>query len=372
MSLQILVNMKQIISIILLLLIPLSIYSQIGSDYYVTDTATVIGVRILDYGNKSNCQFFYVQEEGEKVQFFPDKIREYGLDNNRIYISKQLYVDNKLQYVFVEKISSGKIPLYYYRGKSELFLMETDSAYFVDISKKEGKKATYKLRLKEITGDCPSAADAANFTRYNKKSMMRFMNWYEKCEARPFPHFRYGIRAGYQLYNLLDPPQSLDPFNIKYAGTFSFGLFMDAPIKMSDFSLNIGINYYHRGYTYNHLTPEVDYDFVANMSSLAMPVLVRYSFPTMKYRFFLQSGAIAEYNFNKDAYVYESFIYGRNISISRTKAFTIDDARFGFSLGAGFEYRLTRRNYLFLELSMNHLYGYMKNRDILFTIGLNI
>ena len=364
--------MKQIFSVIFLLLTPLGMYAQIGSDYYITDTATIIGVKILDYGNKSNCQFFYVQEEENKVQFFPDKIREYGFDNNRVYVSKQLYIDNKLQHVFIEKLTNGKKPLYYYRGNSELFLMETDSAYFVALPKKEKNKKTYKQRLKEITDDCPDADDAANFTGYNKKSLKRFLDWYDKCESRPFPHFRYGIRAGYQLYHLLAPPQSLKQFDFKYGGTFSLGLFMDAPVLKSDFLLNLGVNYSHRGYSYNNLKSDINYDFVANMSSLAMPVLVRYSFPTMKYRFFMQSGGIVEYNFNKDAYIYESAIYGNFINISRTEAYNIDEVRFGFSFGAGLEYRITRRNYLFLELSVNQLYGNIKNRDILFTIGLNI
>ena len=352
----------------------MGMYCQTGfEDYYITDTDTVVGVKILDYGNKSNCHSFYVEEENGKVQFFPDKVKEYGCGSNRVYLSKILYIDNTVKRVFIEKLTDGKMSVYYYRGKSDLFIVEKDSSVFVAVPKKEdNKKSTYKLRLKEITDDCPDVADVANFIGYNKKSFTQFAQWYERCESRPYPHFRFGIRAGYELYHLLDPPPSLKQFHIQYGGTFSLGLFMDAPVKMSNFSVNMGINYARYGYSYHHPANNMDDDFVANLSSFTAPVLVRYSFPSNTYRFFVQSGGIVEYNFNKDAYLYETYINGNVINISRKEAFIIDDVRFGFSIGAGAEYRVTTRNFLFLEISLHQKYGNMKNSDILFTIGLNI
>lgn len=364
--------MKQIISIILLLLIPLWMYGQ-WRDYFITATDTVVDVRIIDSGDKKNCQFFKVEwGENDIRQMYPDKVKEYSIGPQRVYISKLLVIDNTVKPVFVEKLTGGKIPLYYYLGKSALFFIEKDSSFLTAIPKKEGKKKTYRQQLRNIADDCPEAAEAAAFTSYSERSLTRFIDWYEKCESRPFPHFRFGITAGYGFSRLLAPPSSYEPIEMKYKGYYSLGLFMDVPLFPSDFSINAGMNYSRRGYSYNHPTQNTDYDFVANMSSVAMPVLLRYSFPADKYRFFLQSGGIAEYSFHKEAYLYQSVMNGKIINISRTDAFTIDDIRFGFSVGAGCEYRLTRRNFLFFDLSFNQLYGNIKNRGILFTSGINI
>ena len=365
---------KFIFGVFSLIFIPCSIYAQEGTGYYKTDTETVVGVTIPDLGNKKNCQFFYVILAFDSVKFFPNQVREYGFDHERVYVSQILNIDNQVKPVFVEKLTHGKKSLYYYKGKTELFLIEKDSLFFEPVLKKgEDKKNIYKRRLKEIAYDCPSAVDAANFTRYNKKSMIRFTDWYEKCETRPFPHFRFGVRAGYEWFKILDPPQSIELFNVRYQATPSVGLFLDAPIFMSNFSFNLGFNYSHHGYSYNNLLSEVDYDFVANSSSLTLPILLRYSFPTNKYRFFMQPGGIFEYNFNQNAYVYESAIQGKIINLTRTIPFDFDEFRLGFSLGAGFEYRVTRRNYAFLEFSLNQMFGSnISNRNFLLTLGLNI
>jgi hypothetical protein len=261
----------------------------------------------------------------------------------------------------------GKLTLFFIKNEGKHFFIEKDSSFLIKLP-----KSTYKDQFREITEDCPEVFDAANFVGYNKKSFIRFIDRYEKCKLRPFPHFRYGVRAGYEWAQIVDPPQSLEQFDFKYEGAFTLGLFLDAPINVSDFSFNLGINYSRHGYSYSNLTQDADYDFVANLSSLKMPVLVRYSLPTNKYRFFIQSGGIVEYNFNKSAHLYQSAIRGNIITIDRQKVFEINDFRLGFSIGSGFEYKVTKRNSLFFEFSFNQLYGDMKNSNILLTVGINL
>ncbi len=363
--------------ILLSLFIPLGIYGQ-KSDYYLTDSATVVGVKLIDAGDKKNSQFISAKKGQDVVQLSPDEVREYGFADKRVYLSKKIHIDDTVRYVFLEKLIEGKVFLYYYRGKTKLFFVERNGSLLEEIPKNKGnEKSTYKAHLKKITEDCPEVANAANFVGYNKQSFMRFIDRYKECELKPFPHFRYGIKAGYEWSKIIiskgSTNQALEQFDYRYEGAFAIGLFMDLPINMSDFSLNIGINYSRQGYSYNKLYNGKDNDFVANLSSLKMPVLVRYSFPSNTCRFFMQSGGIVEYNFNKDINLYESTSKGNVITIESHQAVTkIDDYQLGFSLGAGIEYRVTTRNSLFFELSFNQLYGSIRNRNILLTIGLNI
>jgi len=358
------------IIIFCILLIPVLCFAQQG--YVEFDTISYSGVKITDQGKRLNalsCQ--WQKSKNESVHLTPYEASSYAT-GGVVYVAKDVVISGKESRFFLEKLASGNLTLFFIKNEGKHFFVEKDSSFLIEIPKnKDNEKSTYKTLLKEITADCPKVADATNFVAYNQKSMTRFFKWYDKCVQRPFPHFRYGIKAGYEWTKINVSEERLEQFNFKYGGSFTAGLFMDVPIFVSDFSLNMGINYSRHGYSYNQLTFDKDNDFVVNLSSIKMPVLLRYSLPSNKYRFFMQSGGIIEYNFS-NAHLYESTIYGNVITIERTQIHEIDDIRFGFSLGVGYEHRITTRNSLFLELSFNQLYGNMRTRDILLTIGINL
>ena len=363
--------MKKIISITCFLLAVAPCMAQ--NDYIELDTTLILNVKIIDQGKRLNAlSLLWQKGRNNEVRFTPYEARLYTI-GKKTYVAKDVEINGEENRFFLEKVASrGNLTLFFLKNEDNHFFVEKDSSFLIKIpNKKSNEKSEFKALLKEITEDCHKVADAVNFVGYNKNSLMRFIDRYEKCELRPFPHFRYGIKVGYEWSKIIVPPQSLEQFDFKYGGAFTLGLFMDAPINISDFSLNLGINYSRHGFLYNNLIHGIDYDFLANVSSLKMPILVRYSLPTNKYRFFVQSGGIIEYNFKKDAHLYESSINGNIITINRTTMYK-NDSRFGFSIGSGIEYKITTRNSLFFELCLNQLYGDMRNRDVLFTIGLNI
>jgi hypothetical protein len=391
---------KRIAKIHLLLLFSSFTATLFGqrTDYYLTDSLSFFSGSglLIDARDKGNSQFATVKSGKESIiKLSPDEVSEYGFANKRVYVSREIRIDDTTRRVFLERLTDGKISLYYYRGNSKLFFIEKDDSSLIEISKNEGnEKSTYIARLREITEDCPGMAEVADFVGYSKKSMQLFFNRYKKCELRPFPRFRYGVKAGYELSKFIypaqpkrrtyplwdgydwsqyiDSPHPLGLFDFKYEGAFTVGLFVDMPISVSDFSLNLSINYSRHGYSYNIITDNKDYDFVANLSSLKVPILVRYSLPSNKYRYFVQSGGVVEYNFNKNAHLYESNIESNTIAIEKRKIAEISDCRLGFSIGTGLEYRVTKRNSLFLELSFNQLYGDIRSRDISLTMGVNL
>ena len=366
--------------------------------YFITDSVSRVGVRLINAGEKANSQFVHINtEKNAFVRLSPDEVKEYGFDKEKgtriypnevkeygfnkekrsdkqVYVSKEIQINDKTRRIFLERLIDGEMSLYQYSGgKSKLFVLEMDSSLLIEIPKNKGnEKSTYKALLREITEDCPKVAEAINLVAYNKKSMMRFIDFYHQCELRSFPHFRYGIKTGYEWSKIIASKEILEQFDYKYERAFAIGLFMDTPIFTNDFSLNTGVNYSRHGYSYNNLISNKDYDFVANLSSLKMPVLLRYSIPSKKHRFFVQSGGIIEYNFNKNTLMYISTINGNVITIERAEIPEFNDVRVGFSLGVGYEHRVTTRNSLFFELSFNQLIGGITNRDILLTIGINL
>ena len=367
--------MKKIITIICLLQALVPCIAQ--NRFVELDTIILYGIKIYDQGERLNpfsCQW---QKSKNDEMFYstPYEINSSGFGKT-VYIAKDVEINGREGRYFLEKVNSGKLTLFYLSYKGKNFFIEKESSNLISIA---NKKSEFKEQLKEITEDCPEVADAVNFVRYNKKSMSHFVNRYEKCESRPFPHIRYGIKAGYEWNKIITPPflefhsepYILKQFDYKYESVFSFGLFTDVPILMSDFSLNFSVNYSRNKYSYNNMMFDNYYEVFIKLSSLRMPVLLRYSLPTNKYRIFFQSGVIIEHNFNKESFT---------IKDNTLKEFEIDDTRFGYSLGTGCEYRITTRNFLFFEISFNQLYDIphpvlyktLKQRNILLSIGVNL
>ena len=362
--------MKKLI-VLLLFMIPIGISGQV-KNYYTKDSIVVIGIKLIDAGSKANAQYVSI-ERG--ITLLPDDISEYGFKNTQVYVSKEISIDDTIKRVFLEKLTAGKIRLYYYEGDTKLFFVEKDGFPLVEISKNtENNKTAYKAQLMEIAEDCPAVAEVTDFVGYNKRSFTRFFNHYNKCASRPFPHIRYGIKAGYEWSKISvikeKMPHIMKSFNFDYRGALSVGLFADMPIMASDLSVNMSINYSQHKYSFDTFADDEYFDFDVNMSSLKTPVFVRYSFPTNQFRYFIQSGGLIEYNFNKSVLLYRS---GERITVEGQKTpVVINDNRFGFSLCTGLECKLTKRHSLFFELSFNQLYGDMRNKDLLLTVGINL
>jgi opacity protein-like surface antigen len=156
------------------------------------------------------------------------------------------------------------------------------------------------------------------------------------------------------------------------------------PINMSDFSLHADLNFTKSGYSYNsesynnNLSLNQNIIFLANTSSINLPVLLRYTFPYMHIKPFLNVGLIYTYNIINSTAIYTSTIYPTYIETSTIdKTSLISKSQLGFSCGTGVEYKLNNRHAVFIELRYNKLHSsssdYILNKsEFQIITGINI
>lgn len=201
------------------------------------------------------------------------------------------------------------------------------------------KRRNFNKRLGEITSDCPQLYDASKLAMYNKRSLSKLVENYNECELKPFPHFRFGVSVAYQLSKLgISTKQEaplLDQLDFEYDRAFMFGLFADQPLFMSAFSIRPEMYYSKQGFSYTKRATDEDIDFVSNVSSLIVPVLIRFSYPSNNIRPFVNVGSTFAYNFKKEYSLFQTVIGDDIIQTNLEKEESIlAEQQIGYSVGA--------------------------------------
>lgn len=342
--------------------LPFQISGQ-GS-YIEKDSATTIGIKLIDGGEKLNSKFCQVKKDGNIIQYSAIEVKEYGFEKGRVYISKDIQTnDTSIHRVFLERLINGKTSLYYYRGKGvKTYFIEKDSSLFTELAKGgESNETDFNEKLLNITSDCENISDAVKLVSYNKKSLSTLIDRYNKCELKPFPFFRYGFILGYGFTKLNPSPGNemtyLSEFDYKYDPSYILGVFIDCPIFVSYYSFHTELLYSGNGYSYTLRTGNRDYDLVINTTSLSLPLLLRYTIPSKSIRPYFELGAIYTYNLRNESTKYESIIDGSLIDvISVSEESLIPENQAGFSIGAGVQYNLSLKNILSLGLRYYNQY----------------
>ncbi len=366
----------------MIVLFPAIAFGQ--TDYYMKDTLVAVGIKLVDNGNLENSKFCQVKNKKGIIKYSPDEIDEYGFKDGRVYVSKEIQVSDSVKKFFLLRLAEGETTLYSLSGTGKKrFFIEKDSSKLFELQKfdPENDHRSFNDYLVGFSSDCPQVNDAAKLVSYNNGSLTKFIRRYNNCDGRPFPHFKYGAMLGLELTRLI--PTSVEEnaylklFDFKYDAGYSFGLFIDHPILVSDFSLHLEAYYsQHRFQLYQHSNGN-DYDFAGNLSSIKVPLMIRYTYPTNKIRPFLNAGGIFSFAIENRYSIYEATIGEGVIEIDRiNESPQFDTSQMGYTLGAGIEYKLNYRQSLFFELRTNKLYGFsgpkaLNSSEIYFTTGIN-
>jgi hypothetical protein len=367
------------LTFVILGLLSFNAFSQ--SEYFATDSMTSVGIKLIDGGDIDNSRFCQVKQGERVIRYSPREVKEFKFKDGRIYFSRNIKIDNEEKKVFLERLNEGSINLYYYKAKKEkLFLIEKDSGQLIIISQEEINNRTYKDSLNYYTKDCDNVSDALKLIKYNKRSLSKFTKQYNSCVRRPFPFIRYGLIIGYGTTRLTNSKISdavLKNAVFNTDKSFSLGLFMDVPIILSYFSLHPEIYYQKNAFSSHSVSFNSRYDIIINSTSINVPILLRYTYPLLNYRPFINFGGSFLYNFRNNNAIYTSTINDNVIEIEELKNINIySEKQFGYSLGGGIQYNLDFRKSIFVELRYNNLYGLTDetygNNSFLFIIGLNL
>lgn len=385
--------MKKTLLLLVLTAVYLTAYSQ--KDYYVSDSIYDSGFRIINQRGNKNFRQCAVIKSNLVTYFSPFDISEYGLKNGDKYFSKEIQTPDSLKKVFMQQLVEGEMTLYYYLDETNqsFFFVEKRDRLLHELSKDD-----LKNELWQLTEDCSKVKEAVYHVDYDILPLTQFVKRYNMCSQKPFPFFKYGVYLGTEIVFL--DPSSLSGYDHSYlkqldfksnAG-FTVGAFIDYPILLSDFSLKIELTYSQHNYnnhkrvkntyvdnsTYKNiiLNYEQDIDFISNVHSLKIPLLIKYTFQSVKTRPYVNAGGVFAYNFINNSSIYTTVFnkeyldpdgkFGQNPSILVSNVIEISkpinervfsNNEFGYVLGAGIDIKLNYKTYLFIECRFSQMFA---------------
>lgn len=324
----------------------------------MTDSLLTIGIKLKGGTARENAQFIIMKKEDSEIRYSAEELTEYGLKNGTVYLSRDISVSGQNDKVFLERLEHGKMTLYFYIAKgTKTYFVEKDSTVFVEISKNDFRK-----HLLEHTSDYAWKAEQAQLVRYNKKSLSRLVSIYNNGTSRPLPYPRFGVMVGYSSTSLSVPAgmsnEHLDEISFIPGSSALFGFFADLPIEQSYFSLNTGVSITKNGFSFNSTSPQSDIDVVINTSSISVPVLLRYTLPTLVWRPFINAGGSYLYHLTNQSNLYRSSIDQNVITINKVEQQPfISDSMVGYSFGIGLQRNIDYRKIAAGELRLNQFPG---------------
>jgi hypothetical protein len=355
---------------IILILLPLAqpVYSQ-NNNYIQADSVMTIGIDLIKGLPNQNSQFVAVKRKAGEIRYLPYQLTGYGFRGGPEYVSRSIIVNGQPERVFLERISKGRINLYYYTEKGlKTYFLEKDSTVFAEIP----DRYDFRAPILEHTSDFNWKASQVQLARYHRNSLKKLISMYNKGINRPLPFPRFGVAAGYSVMNLAVPVG----LNVGEAPFLSFspasspqvGIFADLPVLVSDFSVNTGVYLSKHGFSANSVTSMADIDVVVNLISARLPVLLRYTVPTLTWRPFINAGGIGSWHLKYKREIYESTIRENSIIINEVESSSVSSrVRFGYSAGAGMQYNLNNRNAASLEVRYSQFPATLRESDMSFT-----
>lgn len=359
--------MRYIAAFFIVCTVTLSAFGQ--QPYYMTDSLGSYGVKIIDNGSVKNAIQCEVEENKKSRIFTPYEVKEYKIGDGQVYVSKDIQIGDSIRRVFLLRLINDKTTLYVYNGKNvKLFFIEKKGTSLTEISKynENNKRIDFRSNLANITDDCVNIKDAIKLVNYTDLSLSKLIKYYNNCRATPFPFVKYGFILGYGLQDL----EAVGPgtteigsfVNNKYKGSILPGVFIDSPISMTDFSFHADVYFSKYGYSFTKITETGSIDFVANKTSIQIPVLLRYTLPLMVIRPFVNGGLNCTYNLRNSTVVYNTLISPDYIELqSVNRNSVIPKYQIGITAGAGIEYKLNYNHSVFIELRYNKLFGPLYN-----------
>ncbi|MBN2611505.1 MAG: outer membrane beta-barrel protein [Bacteroidales bacterium] len=370
---------------------PINLFAQRG--YISTDSSIFSGIKLMNRGAVSNAKFCHKVEGNKIIKYSPYDLKEYGFNNYKIFVSRDIQIQGSIKRVFLECITEGNIDLYYYRGRGiRTFYIENDTSPLIEITKKESIEGynNFKTVLEEYTSNCEAAIKNINYLKYNRISFKRFIKSYNKCEYKSPSYFKYGFITGFGIAKLNPSPIKetyyVNHFDFKHDKNFTLGIFIDNPILAFNFSFHSEILYSSNGYSYSYSDKNTDIDIVINTRSIKLPFLLKYTIPYTKFLPFVNLGGIYSYQLENENMIYKSqkstidkyqldkLSVIEIVKVNETSL--VADHELGFCVGGGMGFKLNNSNSVFLELRYNYRYGLNKEAfgksELDFLIGISL
>ena len=368
---------KSLYFLLFLLLLAPSVFAIDRNDYYIMDSVTYKGVRLVDFGIKENVQFCHELTSGKVTTFTPNQVKEYSIGGEILYVAMDINLDYSLKRVFFEKRVFGLYSLYHYMDKRhDLFYLQKGNGPLMELPKQNHSASFNREKLAEYTKECSDVVAKSRQVNYSVKDLSFYLQQVKDCRINPFPPLRLGVSVGMNLTKLQPFAGHFDPdyqiFNYKYDEGLSLGFFLDQPVFQFGLSVHAAVCYSNTVFTYQkrveHTYPgfvfSSDYSFVTTLHTLELPVHLRYTLPLSTLRPYLEFGGFINLNFYNDSYVDRIFTEnGVKHDFGSFHSMVLDNLNVGPSIGLGVECPINGRHKVFLECHYTRTQG-LTNPDL--------
>lgn len=366
---------KRIFLILFIQLLPFALFSQ--KAWIMNDSL----MRIIDFRRGSdieNAQICREIRNDSVYTYTPYDLKWYRY-GQRFYLAKEIQFAGEAKRVFIERLVTGKISLYYYSEKNlKRFYIEQEGSYFTELIKESKSNTAFRDTLAKYSLDCNNITDAVKSVKYNRKSLAQFIEMYNGCEYRPFQYSKFGMYLGFQRsYLSISSKNSTDSDALSGAKfntdqSLLVGIFVDLPVLKSNITFHPEIYYTKNAFSSHHFQNNFDTDIVINLSTLNVPVLFRYTFPFRQFRPFINSGIVYSYHLRNEKVIYKSQMINNVVEIQQESPESLMLLnQLKISVGMGFQYMINYRKSVFCEFRYNS-HSSFESKLNLDNINLNV
>jgi hypothetical protein len=334
----------------------ISFAQQVFKDgYFINQDGKTIKGELLYQSNSKNYNSAIFRQSGNIIEYSPDEISAFGYTNGKHFVS------GILEKQFVEALVIGTMSLYRY---NELYYLKKDDLLQILDGKDIEMEINGQIRYKEntrwkgilaaLTNDCsPNLNERINGISFNEQSLTRVIVNYNKCRNVDYHEYKENqkflkISAGATLglvfskFKINDiNPQTILPDSYSSSDPFFGGhIILSSPRVSDKFSLFSEVAYYKAEYdgtvVYDVQLKKTTYDTYMSISTLSIPLAIRYSTVESTLSFFVMSGINYDKYLEWEAKLNTTRVeYGVTTEESELNLLITDESRLGFWGSAG-------------------------------------
>lgn len=314
---------------------------------------TIIGQ--VDYrSNSNNYKSCIFKGEQEESVYYPDEILGFGYDHDKFFLSQ--IVEGS----FVEVLVLGEISLF--KSTNEFHLKKDTSVYtvksFYEEVKINGKvfkteNTNWKGIVSYLMSDCISNLNSIlSKLRLEEKSLTELVVKYNECKGRAFTEFKtnqpwakYSIgasmgiaRSEIQTKNDLDYMFYMDASYISLDPVMGILVEMSMPRLNENLAVQAEIQFIKSSYSSLTLinTSTTYYDTYIDLSTLSVPLSLKYTFPEKRFGWYLQGGANLDYHVKLTSKLLIENVYGNVVhTLPERSAFPLSVNKFQLGYWGG-------------------------------------
>jgi hypothetical protein len=320
--------------------------------YIIIDSVYATGV-IYEQGRALGQREikFAKSAKSQVTTYYPATVKEYGYSKKKYVTRKILTGDDSTAY-FLRVITSGKTQLYTVKldGKKRFFL--ENALGIVELKK---ANHAYQETISNRLTACETAKRYTPHLNFSEKALRRYVKLYDQCyNAAPWPLARWGVTAGYAITDM----EVTDVFGekVKISKSSPFvGALVDLPIGTNpNWFINMQATFHQSNFETRmskYISAGIYHDFKysVKISTLSLPVMVKYRFPGKNLRGFFSAGTSMNYHFKSESKMVEELSPGQNISNKDL----VKKNQVNGIIGAGIESSLNEKNSVAFEVRYN-------------------